>query len=399
MKTLSRWMLALALVFSTTLIYPHTNPKTNLITQPSVMADNTIALLPKSDVVAVLDLNRLLNDLLPKAKQIWPEQFAKFEKEFNDVFSKASAAGIDVYKLKSVAIGMNLFGEKTTGAMIVEGLTVTPELMSKENTERSTIDYKGKTLYIEKPKPEPKPVAKASAKTSGKRKVAARSKTQSRAKSQTARAKTSAQLPGGVPMGNVTDLASNVGSNLLKDNTAYVQLDETRAAIGDETQVKVVIDALTGSPTPSSNLSQELSNALQETKANGVLRFAVNIPESARKAAEGEEFLKNLAVTKMVLGTLDVSDEMSLLLDAKLRTNSADEASKLHESLAALLGLGKMMLGGNQDPTMQMFSKMLDQVRLSPQSNDVTLAITLPRELYETFLKSDSKATPTKNDK
>lgn len=394
MKTFSRWTLALALVFSTTLIYPKTNP----INSPSVMADNTISLLPKSDVVAVLDLNRLLNDLLPKAKQIWPDQFAKFEKEFNDVLGKASAAGVDVYKLKSVAIGMNLFGEKTTGAMIIEGLTVTPELMSKENTERSTIEYKGKTLFIEKPKPEPKSVAKASAKTSGNRKVAARSKTQSRAKSQTARAKTSSQLPGGIP-GNVTDLASSVGSNLLKDNTAYVQLDEARAAIGDETQVKAVIDALTSSPTPSSNISQELSSALQETKASGVLRFAVNVPDSARKAAEGEEFFKNLAVVKMVMGTLDVSDEMSLLLDAKLRTGSADEASKLHESLTALLALGKMLLGGNQDPTMLMLNKALDQIRLSPQSNDVTLAITLPRELYETFLKSDSKAKPAKNDK
>ncbi len=379
MKTLSRWFLALSLVLSSAIVSSNADPAP----VPSVIADNSIALLPKSDVVAVLDVSRLVNDLLPKAKQAWPEQVAKIEKELNQVFSEAAKKGVDLYKVKSLAIGLKLFGTKTTGAMIVDGLTVTPEMIAKEGKESTTVDYKGKTLYIETPKPEPQPVRKSSAKAASKRKTLAASNRSGKAR--TAKATPPASNN---PLGNVTDVASNIGANLLKENTAYVQLDAERVVLGDEADVKAVIDALIEGANPVSNLGSELSAALQETKSTGLLRFAVNIPDSARQAAESEQLLKNLAVTKMVLGTLDVTDDMSVALDAKLRTGSADDATKLHESLAALLGVGKMMLSGNQEPMMAMLNKVLDQIRISPQSNDVSLAITLPRELYETFLKS-----------
>jgi hypothetical protein len=389
MKTLSRWFLALALVLSSVIVNSTATP----VSASATIADHSIALLPKSDVVAVLDVSRLVNDLLPKAKQAWPEQVAKMEKEIDQIFSEAAKNGVDLYKVKSLAIGLKLFGAKTTGAMIVDGLTVTPEMMAKENKESTAVDYKGKTLYIEKPKPEPKTVRKSSAKTVSKRKPLAASKRSGKAR--TAKA---APPVSNNPLGNMTDVAS-MGANLLKDNTAYVQLDESRAAIGDETEVKAVIDALLEGANPAHNLDSELSAALQETKSTGLLRFAMNIPDSARQAAEGEAMFKNLAVTKMVLGTLDVTDDMSVALDTRLRTGSTEDATKLHESLAALLGLGKMMVGGNQEPMMAMLSKVLDQIRISPQTNDVALTITIPRELYETFLKSDPKVTPAKNDK
>ena len=394
MKTLSRWLLALSLVLSSAFIHSNADP----VPTPAARADNSISLLPKSDVVAVLDVSRLVNDLLPKAKQAWPNQVAKVEKELNEIVSEAAKNGVDLYKVKSLTIGLKLFGAKTTGAMIVDGLTVTPEMMAKENKESTAIDYKGKMLYLEKPKPEPKPLVKSTAKNVPKGKTLAASKRSSKT-GKARSAKAASPSSSNNALGNVTDAASNMGASLLKDNTAFVQLDAERAAIGDEAGVKAVIDALTEGANPASNLGSELSAALQETKATGLLRFAVNIPDSARQAAEGEQLLKNLAVTKMVLGTLDVTDEMSLSLDAKLRTGSADDATKLHESLAALLGVGKMMLSGNQDPMMTMLNKVLDQIRISPQTNDVSLAITVPRELYETFLKSDPKAAPAKSNK
>ncbi len=394
MQLLSRWVLALALLLSPTLFHSHAEP----VKTPFTIAENSLSLLPKSDVVAVLDVGRLVNHLLPKAKQAWPEQAAKAEQGLAEAINEAAKNGIDLYKIKTLTIGLNLFGTKTTGAMIVEGLTVTPEMMAKQDKERTTINYKGKMLYLEKSKPEPQAVVKGSGKTAPKRRAAA---SKSAAKTGHARPATAKGTPPSSTnaLNNVTDAASNMGANFLKDNTAFVQLDEGRAAIGDESQVKAVIDALLEGASPTNNLGSELSAAIQETNATGLFRFAVNIPDSARQAAQGEEMLKNLAVTRMVLGTLDVSDDMSLSLDARLRTGSAADATKLHESLAALLGLGKMMLGGNQDPMMAMLNKLLDQIRISPQTNDVSLALTIPRELYETFLKSDPKAAPTKSNK
>lgn len=394
MQLLSCWVLALALLLSPTLFHSNAEP----VKTPFMIAESSLSLLPKADMVAVLDVGRLVNELLPKAKQAWPEQAAKAEQGFAEAINEAAKNGIDLYKIKTLTIGLNLFGTKTTGAMIVEGLTVTPEIMAKQDKERTIINYKGKMLYLEKPKPEPQTVVKSSARTAPKRRAAASKSAAKTGQARPATAKRTAPSSANA-LDNVTDVASNMGANLLKDNTAFVQLDEGRVAIGDESQVKAVIDALLEGANPSNSLSTELSAAIQETNATGLFRFAVNIPDSARQAAQGEEMFKNLAVTKMVLGTFDVSDDMSLSLDARLRTGSAADATKLHESLAALLGLGKMMLGGNQDPMMAMLNKLLDQIRISPQINDVSLALTIPRELYETFLKSDPKATPAKSNK
>ena len=57
------------------------------------------------------------------------------------------------------------------------------------------------------------------------------------------------------------------------------------------------------------------------------------------------------------------------------------------------------MLGGNQDPTMQMLNKLLDQIKLSLQTKDVSLGLIVPRELYEILLKPEQKAAPAKNGK
>ncbi|MBS1808290.1 MAG: hypothetical protein JST84_08875 [Acidobacteria bacterium] len=383
MNKIFSWVLAALLVVGSATINPNANASgtkvnTTVAVRTAIVADDSVAILPKSDVVAVIDVNRLLNDLLPKVKNAWPDQFAAFEKEFTEGIAKAK---VDIYKVKTLSIGLKLFGDVTTGAMIVEGIPLTAE-MTADTTSTS---YKGKTLYVEKPKPaEEKTAAKGKPATSAKGKSAS-------SKAAAPSEKTS--------LSGVTGVASNMGASLLKDKTAYVQLDDARVAIGDESEVKAVVDAVVGSPTPESNVGSDLAAALKETNSTGLFRFAVSVPDSARQMAAGEEFLKNLAVTKMVLGTLDVSDNLSLMLDAKLRTGSADDATKLHESLAALLGLGKMMLGGNQDPTMQMLNKMLDQIKLGLQTNDVSLGLTVPRELYETFLKSESKAAPAKNDK
>jgi hypothetical protein len=376
MNKIFSWMLTILLVLSSVLATPRVSNKN--LTEPVVAtraADDLVALLPKSDVVAVIDVNRLVNDLLPKVKQAWPEQFAKFEKEFTEGIAKAK---IDIYKVKSITIGMKLFGDNTSGAMIVDGVTLTPEMVA----DSTSTTYKGKTLYVEKPQP-------TVTQTPTKGKPAASAKANPTPKATT-------PPPSSIGVKGVPGVSE---VKLSKDKTAFVQLEAERVAVGDEIEVKAILDALTGSSNPESNISNDLAAALRETTATGLFRFAVNIPDSVRQMASGEEFLKNLALTKMAMGTLDISENLSLLLDAKLRTGSPDDATKLHESLAALLGLGKMMLGGNQDPMMAMVNKLLDQIKLTPQATDVSLGVTVPRELYELFLKSETKAAPPKNDK
>jgi hypothetical protein len=368
MQKFFSWVLAALLVVGSAAFQPSAKVSGATASRP-VAADDSVALLPKSDVVVVIDVNRLVNDIVPKVKQAWPTDFAKVEKELTEGMAKAK---VDIYKIKTLSIGLKLFGDTTTGAMIVEGLPLTAE-MTADTTSSS---YKGKTLYVEKPE-----AAKAKAAAAGKAKPA-----------------TGAKAAAEPSLTNVAGLAGSVGNSLLNQKTAFVQLDDARLAIGDESEVKTVIDALVGSPNDN-NLGGDLAAALKETSTTGLIRLAVNVPDSLRQMAAGEDFLKNLAVTKMVLGTVDITSDLSLLLDAKLRTGSADDATKLHESLAALLGLGKMMLGGNQDPTMQMVTKLLDQIKLNLQAKDVALGLTVPREVFDLLMKPEPKAAPAKKEK
>jgi len=389
MKKFSRWILTLSLILGaaspgvsaaglkgkkTTRPANSVKPATSAA---PVAADDTVALLPKSDVVIVLDAGRLLNDVLPKIKAAWPQASEKPLKEMDDFISKT---GIDVYKVKTVSIGLNMFGGgNVAGAMIFDGLTLNQKMidaaLKEEKAEKtSTVSYKGKTIY-----------------------VYSKSKKDEGQKDKTSEAdKTKPTAP---PFKeNAADgIAGSVGMK-LDDNTAFAQLDQNRVVLGDQDQVKTVIDALSGPANPANLISSTLSGALRETKSTSILRFAINLPDSARQWLAAQDYFKDMATMKMIFGTLDVSDDLSLSLDAKARTGSSEEATKLEAALNGLLAIGKMMTGGNEDPKMKLASQFLNQIKLGTQTTDDSLAITVPRSFYDEILK-EQKPAATKPDK
>lgn len=347
-------------------------PADNLKTAAKPAADEAVALLPKSDVVIVVDVNRLLTEVLPKVKTAWPQQSEKMVRELNEFMTEAAKTGVDFNKVKTVSIGLSMFSQNVTGALIVDGAALnaaTMEAYAKSHQEEKAAvsNYKGKTIYLynsdkKKDKDKDKDKAKDKAKESGDSPIGA----------------LAASLPGNL--------------NLMDANTAIAQLDQTRVVIGDQAQVKTVIDTLTGGGTPANNLSAELSGALKETSSGSFLRFAVNLPDSARQWMSDQEYVKDLAVMKMVFGTMDVSDDLSLTLEAKLRTGSKAEATKLESTLNGFLAIGKMMLGSNEDPTMKLVTQLLSEIKIGAQTADVSLALKVPRALYEQALKSEQKS-------
>jgi hypothetical protein len=260
--------------------------------------------------------------------------------------------------------------------MIIDGLSLDAKqieaIASKDKSDKSTpakvtsMTYKGKTVFLTPIKKEEK---KDNANGNGQG--------------------SSAENPLG---GVLPDVNLNLSSN-----NAYVQLDANRLAIGDEAEVKAVIDALT-SGSSAANISPKLSGAVRETNS-GLIRFAVDVPDSAREMIAGQEPLKDLAVIKMVLGTLDVSDDLSVALDARLRTGSSEEATRLETTLNGLLAMGRMMLGGNQDPMMAAINQLLESLKLNSQATDVGLTIKLPRTMFDQLLKEEKKAETSKTDK
>lgn len=300
-------------------------------TKTAAAVADAIALLPASDAVAVVDVARLVNDLLPQFRLIAPNQAAKFEREISEFIGET---GIDPYKIKSAVIGMKM-SEINSVSAIIEGISFDPNrliatIMTKEpKKEVKVIDYKGKSVYL---------VTAVQAEKAG-----------------------------------------------INEDLAFTQLDSDRVAVGTLSGVKSVLDG------GNSAANAALNSLLAQTN-NGLLRFAANIPESARKSLTGQgDMFSQFSTIKTVFGSLDLTRELSLLFDTKLRTGSSDEASKLQTSLAALVGLGKMFLGGNNDPMMQALTQVIDLIKINAQDTDVALSVMIPKSVFDQVAATDKK--------
>ena len=298
---------------------------------PAPAVADAVALLPASDGVAVVDVARLVNELLPQFRALAPTQAVKFEKEISEFIGET---GIDPYRIKSAVIGFKM-SESNSVSAIIDGITFDPNrlltsIKAKDpKQEVKTVEYKGKQIFVV----------------------------------------TSAQ-------------AGKAGFN---EDMAYTQLDGDRVALGNLSGVKSVLDGGNGAANAA------LNSLLAQTN-NGLLRFAANLPESATKGLAGQgDMFSQFATIKTVFGSLDLTRELSLLLATKLRTGSSDEAGKLQSSLSALVGLGKMFLGGNNDPAMQALMQVIDLVKINAQNSDVAVSLTVPKSVFDQFSAAEKK--------
>jgi hypothetical protein len=305
--------------------------------KPAPAVAESMALLPASDAVAVVDVARIVNELLPQLRAIAPKEATKFEKEITEFMNDT---GIDPYKIKSAVVGVRIT-DNTVVSAIIEGVVFDPNriiaaLKAKDaKQDVKTVEYKGKQVFV------------------------------------------------------VTSLrgAEKAG---VSEEMAFTQLDADRVALGNLSSVKSVLDGGNGEANTA------LNGLLAQTNA-GLLRFAANIPESAKKGLSNQgDMFAQFGTIKTVFGSVDMTRELSLLLDTKLRTGSSDEASKLQTSLAALVGLGKMFLGGNNDPMMQGLMQVIDLVKINAQNSDVSVSLTVPKTVFDQFAEASQKKKAAK---
>jgi len=305
-------------------------------------ADELVAILPASNLIAVVDVGRAFNDLLPKLAGLTVGGVDKLAKSIQDFTQKT---GIDPSRIQTAVIGVSMDGPQGTGVVIIQGIDPNPQqieaAMKELGSEFNTSDYKGKTIY----------------------------NVLSKAKSPSA------------------------GTFSLKtDELALTALGGQRVALGDMKVVEQVIDIQSGAA--KGGVSAAMSGALNETRASALVRFALNIPESLRaEAANQGDLFKSVAAVKMILGTFDVAGDLGLSLDALIRTASQNDATELENGLKGLIALGKDIFAGG-DPKTNLISQLLDQVKIGSKVNDVGVSISLPRALLEQLTKKET-STPT----
>ncbi len=349
MKRYLSWAGALLLVISTTgtglslNAAERANEKAAAVRQGLV--DEALSLLPPSDLIAEVNAGRFLQELLPRLETILPGATVTLIADLNKITNKT---GLDLSRLQTAVIGARAQGEGLKGSFvaIVQGLELDPkrieEVVKNEGGEFRSLEHQGQSIYLValKPKGELKPEEAA-----GK----------------------SAEL-------------------------AFALLARQGAVLGDLAGVKSVLEAQTDSSRRGSNAA--LIQALKEVNTSGLIRFAAHLPATARQGlSEMGDLFKQVAEVKMISGSLDLRDDLSASLEARLRTASPNEATQLESSLKSLILFGKSLLEGNQNARLRLISQLLDQIKIGTRSADVSLSVLVPGSLIEALLRPEKNVT------
>jgi len=307
--------------------------------------EELLRLLPASDLIATVDVGRAFNELLPQLAGLSVGGVDKLAAQISDFTTQT---GIDPSKVRNLVLGLNLSGLQANGVVIINGLEMdaagVEKAMGVFKTEFKTSEYNGTRIY--------NLVSQVKAPTAG-------------------------------PL------------SVKTDETVLARLADGKLVFGDLSAIKNVIDISAG--TARGGVTDAMLASLNETDPSRMLRFALNIPEGLRQEAAGQgDLFKSVATIKMILGTFDVASDLSLSLDAIMRTNTAAEATELETGLKGLVGLLRGFLGGGGDPKMSLFGKLLDQINVGSNSADVTLSISLPRALISEFSKKTDQPAEKK---
>ena len=304
----------------------------------SAPAFDNASLLPASDVIAVIDVTRLMNEVMPRVNLIDPNLEKDLKKFIADT-------GIDPYQIKSAILGFSM-GEKTNQAtVIVDGVTLDIErvktaLINKKE-ELKTSEYKGRQIFSV-----------------------------------------------GVKQGK------KVG---IDEEMAFSNLDGNRVAAGTLSGVQGAIDAHLSGASNADN--EKLITMLGQANA-GIVRFAAKLPQSAIKDldAQGDLFAQ-FASIQSIFGSLEMTANLDAIIDAKMRAVSSKEATKLKTGLTGLMEMGKGILSSFGDPQMNLLGGLIDKIKIGSLDSDVTLSLTIPGTMFDSYAelkKNKGKKEPTK---
>jgi len=308
---------------------------TKMSRKTNTTPDELIALLPASNLIAVLDARRALKDILPRLSEI---SFGGVDKSAARIQEFLTNTGLDTSKVKNAVMSFNLNGTQFIGAAIFEGIALDDKkveaAMKAAKFEYKLEKYKGKQVYLVTSTIKPPALGPFSIKT---------------------------------------------------NEMALVALAQERVVIGDLRTVKSIADIESGAA--KGGVSNLMIGALKETRETALVRFALDIPQDLRNdAANQGDLFKSIAAIKIMMGTWDAAEDLSLSLDSTMRTESAKDAEELMQGLKGLLSLAQAFLPSSNQQN-ELYGQIINQVKIVTKLNDVSLSISLPRTIMDQLSK------------
>ncbi|MFN0277476.1 MAG: hypothetical protein ACKVRN_02625 [Pyrinomonadaceae bacterium] len=306
-----------------------------------------VAMLPASDMVAVFDTKRFIDDAMPKLLSANQPMLSEAMRAITEMETRA---GIDIRKFEQVVIGASMkpgVGKKVDGDFVAlaggdinaGALVAMAKLASKGKYREEKV---GETpVYVfQMKKPATKP-----------------------APGKTARNKTS----------KVTSTIDSMKS--FDSEMAVAAIGQNTIAVGTIEKVRETIEA-------KSRVGTDLTDLLA-TRETAVMSFAAKVPAGPVGMSnffplDNDELGSTINSIQYMSGSLDVA-QAGTSLQLMARTAKPEQALALKDTLEALQILGKGFLGNSKRPDQQVFGRMVKNAKIASQANDVTLDLTVPQ--------------------
>jgi len=373
-KVLSSF-LAFAVLFASIFVFDvnaqKTKPKTTRATpKTKAPTDPLIAALPQSDMVISVNVNRLLNEFVPKVLAESPDKLGKLNEQLEKIKSQS---GFDLRKMERVVAGIRFVRTAPSKVNIEavalaksaynpEGIISGGKVISKGKFKEEK--YAGKNIVIFD--------------LSGVRDQAVEAVKGGGAEPTTDPNNAPAQTENKSMMDRIVDTI--LGGDLKE--VAAVSIDDKTLAIGKLSSVKSMLDKKATVKPPNAAV-----NELALKNPTAVLSFGGNVPDNVSKLIDFDnEFAKQLDAIKQVYGSVGMS-EANYEIALSARAINPTEAKNLFDVLQFLKQFGGGFLQGRNDELSKIGAGLLEGLKTKNEGKDVHLKIEMKQSDVNGLLK------------
>lgn len=297
-------------------------------------------LLPPSDVVAFVNVKRLINEAAPKIFADNPARLAEFNA---DIDKFRTQTGLDARSFSTIAVGLRYQnpspgittadtvaiaqGTFNAGAMIAAG-----RLASKGKYQEQK--YNDATIYIF----------------------------------------------------SVNDYVNIPGLlNMRVKELAVTTLDTNTLVLGELAAVRATLDA---NKKRVAGVNSELVN-LATRSPNALIGFSANVPPSVSQGVNiggNDEISKLVASIRQAYGTIGATANGFDMM-AVARTENAGQAQSLSETLTALKQFGGVLAGQLPAETSKLATNALESLKIGAQGNETSIRLELQQADITTLMR------------
>ena len=321
----------------------------NATTKNAAPANDLVALLPASDIVAVADMRRLTTDALPQILASKPAMLAKINQDLDAFKAKT---GIDVRQFERVAVGVK-YDRAVAGK-----IDFAPVAVTRGNFNAAGLLGAAKIALSGKYREE---------------KIGSRNLLVVSLKD------VAAQMPQSKDPAK-GDKMSQIIAKLTTGEVAFHAVDRHTLAFGDLKQVRAMIET-----NAKTGANAELIS-LANRNPNAVLSFAGNIPPDLQSLMrfDNDEIGNILASLRQGFGSLDVSGGNANILFAA-RTETAEQAKNLKETLLGLQSLSGL-LRARKSARNEVLADIAESLKISQTANEIELRAFVPQTALDRLL-------------